>query len=269
MDRRLGTLGLVGLVVALSGAAAPAADRTDPPDPRIASGAAQRELDAARERWRREGASDYHYDAALNCFCAPDVRAPVRITVRDNRPGTVPEHLRPVATVPAAFALIQEAIDDRVAGLSVEYGDRGVPGSVWIDRSARIADEERGYRIEAFVVDTRGARGDVSVRLRWEGPRGDATRLVVCEDGVLRRGWPDRRVCGRLLADEDLRRPITIETKDLRRTEDPQLFTATGRIGGASLDFAWRGAGSSTRLNRLREWEAALGPAAIERVRGG
>ena len=140
MDRRLGTLGLVGLVVALLG-------RRGSPPPTGRSRGTHGSPRAPphvswtprAERWRREGASDYHYDAALNCFCAPNVRAPVRITVRDNRPGTVPEHLRPVATVPAAFALIQEVIDDRVAGLSVEYGDRGVPGSVWIDRSAMIA----------------------------------------------------------------------------------------------------------------------------------
>ena len=242
----------------------------EPVDAGIASGAAQRSLDAARAQWRGAGLADYHYDAALVCFCVPDVRAPARVTVRGGRPGAVPEHLASAATVARLFELVQEAIDARVATLTVEYGELGVPGWIWIDRSARMADEERGYRIEGFTDDGSGARaGDARLRLQWRGPRGNATRELVCEDGVLRRGWPDRAVCARLFADGRLREAITVETKDYRRTPDPRLFRASGRIEGRRVDFAWQGAGSSTRLQRLREWEAALGAAAIRRVRGG
>jgi hypothetical protein len=267
MDRRVRAVGLLGMALALSVGAGSAAGQAEPPDPGITSGAAQRDLDAARGRWSREGARDYSYDLSVECFCPPEARAPVRIAVRDGRPAAVPERVRHVATVPLLFAVVQEAIDARVAALRVEYGERGVPRSIWIDRSARMADEEVGYRIEGFK--TGSASGDATLRLRWEGPRGTATRLVVCDGGVLRRGWPDREVCGRLLADERLRRPITVETKDLRRTDDPLLFRASGRIEGTRVDFTWRGSGSGTRLHRLREWEAALGSAAIERVRGG
>ena len=91
----------------------------------------------------------------------------------------------------------------------------------------------------------------------------------MCTGGVLRRGWPDRSVCARVLADARLREPITAETRDRRSTPDPRLFSVSGRIEGRRVDFAWRGSGSSTRLERLREWEAALGAAAIDRVRGG
>jgi hypothetical protein len=85
---------------------------------------------------------------------------------------------------------------------------------------------------------------------------------------VLTSDWPDPAVCTRLLATPALAEPITIETKDLRLTPDPQLFSARGQIEGRLLRFVWQGQGSSTRLARLREWDTALGPDAVAEVRG-
>ena len=114
------------------------------------NGSAQRELDAARERWRAAGLRSYRFRARLQCFCAPSFRAPAVIVVRHGRPVDPPDRLRDVATVPRLLRKVQRAIDERVAGLSVRYGRRGVPRSIWIDSSRRIADEEVGYVVERF-----------------------------------------------------------------------------------------------------------------------
>ena len=45
----------------------------------------------------------------------------------------------------------QSAIDAKVARLTVRYGTRGVPRSIYIDTDQRIADEESGYAIERFT----------------------------------------------------------------------------------------------------------------------
>jgi hypothetical protein len=133
-----------------------------------------------------------------------------------------------------------------------------------------IADEEISYRVTGFTVDRPRsfAKGDIALNLHWEGPRGNATRSLVCRDGVLISGWPDPAVCTRILANPALAEPITIETRDLHITRDPQLFTVLGRIEGRLVQFVWRGRGSGTRLVRLRAWETALGAGAIATVRG-
>ena len=165
--------------------------------------------------------------------------------------------------------MIQEAIDDRVDRLTVDYDKLGVPTSIFVDRSTGTADEEVGYRLFGFAVDTplSHAKGDARLYLRWAGPLGDATRTLACRDGVLVSSWPVRAVCTRLLTTPVLAEPITFETKDLRITADPQLFAVRGQIEGRALEFSWAGRGSSTRLSRLRRWETALGPDAIAAVR--
>jgi hypothetical protein len=117
----------------------------DTVDPDIADGSAQRALDAARARWRAFDVHSYRYRAQLQCFCTPGTIAPAVLVVRAGKPVDPPARLRGIATVPRIFRRVQEAIDDRVAGLSVRYGKRGVPRSVQIDPSLMIADEEIGY----------------------------------------------------------------------------------------------------------------------------
>lgn len=52
-------------------------------------------------------------------------------------------------TVDQAFAMIQQAIDDKVASLTVEYDiATGYPTSISIDRDIMIADEEMYYTFE-------------------------------------------------------------------------------------------------------------------------
>jgi hypothetical protein len=239
------------------------------PDPQIVDGSAQRELDAAKARFRAAGIVDYHYDVSRICFCVPAFRGPATIVVRDGRPLGASEAFADVATVPRLIGKVQQAIDDQVASLAVRYDEHGVPVQIQIDRSRRIADEEVGYEVSGFTVDHpyAAAKGDVVLRLRWEGPGGNARRILVCTDGELATRWPDVAVCARVLAATALRAPITIETRDLRPLADPLVFTVRGSIEGQAVSFTWRSPGSSTRIGRLRAWEAALGADAIAAVR--
>jgi hypothetical protein len=264
------TAAAVVLLTAAGSATAQAQVPTHPVDPDIANGTAQQQLNAARQRWQAAHIGDYHFTVERLCFCPPSFRGPATIIVRNGAPLAPPAEFTEVATIPRLHTIVQKAINDRVERLDVTYDTRGVPLSISIDVSSMIADEETAYRITNFTVDRPAyyAKGDVRLRLHWEGPRGNATRTLVCRDGVLRSDWPDPAVCTRVLATPALAKPITIETKDLRITADPKLFTAAGYIEGRLVQFTWPGQGSGTRLTRLREWETALGPDAIAQVRG-
>jgi hypothetical protein len=144
---------VVALAAAFAAAAAFAITPVDPavPDPRITDGSAQRALDGARERWRALGARSYRMRVRLQCFCPHEITRPRTLTVRRGKPvGPVPSHLRPYATVPRLLATVQRAIDEKVAGLTAEYNRHGIPTTIFIDRSFRIADEEHGIGADRF-----------------------------------------------------------------------------------------------------------------------
>jgi hypothetical protein len=145
MRGRLAVVAILTAVASAPAAVARAQLPGDEVDPTILDGSAQRELDAARERWRAFGIPSYRFRVRIQCFCAPAFTRPEVIVVRRGRPVDPPRRLRGVATVPRLLRRVQGAIDDRVAGLSVRYGRHGVPRSIGIDRSRMIADEEVGY----------------------------------------------------------------------------------------------------------------------------
>ena len=140
-------------VAIAAGAASPdvqAGLRGDRVDPQILDGTHQRRLAAARDRWRAHRVRNYRFRVSLSCFCPPDIRAPVVILVRRGRPQEAPTHLRRVATVPRLLRMVQQAIDDRVSGLSVRYGSRGIPRSISVDPSRGVADDESAYAVDRF-----------------------------------------------------------------------------------------------------------------------
>jgi hypothetical protein len=266
-----GLVAVLGMMIAaLAGAATASAAAPAAVDPQIANGAAQQQLDAAKADFQQAGIGDYHFSVERLCFCAPAFRGPAAIVVRNGAALSPPPEFEELSTVPKLHAVVQEAIDDEVEKLTVQYDANGVPLSIFVDVSAGFIDDEITYRVTNFVVDhpKAWARGDLALHLQWKGPDGNATRTLICRDGVLLTAWPDAAVCTRLLAAPSLAEPITIETRDLRVTRDPRLFTAVGHVEGRFLAFAWRGQGSSTRLGRLRAWETALGADAIATVRG-
>ena len=271
--RSLRTHIAIGVLAMLLGVLAigSSAHAAPPPavDPHITDGSAQHDLAVATARWHVLGGPDYHYSVERLCFCTPSYRGPSQIVVRGGQPLGAAQAFSDVATVPRLFAIVQQAIDDEVASLTVRYDVRGVPVSIDIDRNRLIIDEEMSYRVRDFALDRpyAAARGDVYVSLRWRGPGGDADRQLRCRDGLLTSAWPDADVCLRILSTPELSRAIGFETRDRRVTPDPTLFTAFGYIEGRYVAFSWTGQGSSTRLARLRAWETALGPAAIATVR--
>lgn len=142
----LTTLALAGGSATALGQTAP----TDPPDAKITSGRAQKDLDAARAAWKAAGIRHYTFRGQLSCFCPETYTRPRVLKVRGGLPVNPPQNLGPIASVPRMFRLIQGAIDQKVAGLTVRYGARGVPRQISIDRSRQIADEESYYTIDRF-----------------------------------------------------------------------------------------------------------------------
>ena len=134
-------------VTAILLAASPAPGQ-DGVDPEIADGSAQRALDAARERWRDAAIGSYRFRVRIECFCGPSFTRPAVIVVRHGRPVDPPRRLRGVATVPRLHRVVQGAIEDRVDGLSVRYGRRGVPRRVAINPSRMVFDEEITYVVD-------------------------------------------------------------------------------------------------------------------------
>ena len=147
--RHLVLIALAAFALSLIPAAA-AQDPGDRTDAGILDGSEQRRLDSARRAWKKAGVRSYSFRLTRACFCPPAQN--IRIVVRRGRPAaSTGEELLDVATVPRMFRRIQRSIDAKVAGLTVRYGKRGVPGSISIDGSLLIADDELGYTIRRFT----------------------------------------------------------------------------------------------------------------------
>jgi Family of unknown function (DUF6174) len=81
------------LTLAVGVSAAPAQTPANTPDPAIADGSLQHNLDAARHRWKAAGLRSYRYEIRRQCFCVPQtsVLVVVRNAVRRrSRPGCSP-----------------------------------------------------------------------------------------------------------------------------------------------------------------------------------
>ncbi len=139
---------LLALTLVACAAAPTAAQDEAPPDPSIADGSAQRDLDAARAAWKAGGLMSYRWRIARGCFCPEPYTRARNVTVRGGVPSKrTANEVREFATVTRLFRIVQSAIDRKVAVLTVSYDARlGYPRRVWIDVSPMIADEETSYR---------------------------------------------------------------------------------------------------------------------------
>ena len=125
------------------------------PTSRSRDGSAQRKLDRARKRWRRAGIHNYRFQLTRQCFCPPETWV---LFVRGDKPLGSPGELKAVATVRRLHRRIQDAIDDRVAGLTSLRQARDA--AVHRPRPAgNVADDEVGYKVEQFWRGTRGRGG--------------------------------------------------------------------------------------------------------------
>ncbi|MDA1129823.1 MAG: DUF6174 domain-containing protein, partial [Chloroflexi bacterium] len=119
----------------------------------------QIELDLNRQLWDSKAIERYHFEHRWICFCVADFRALVNITVRDgaivdvkfvenqeNESTVGDPSAAEYYTVVGLFDIIQDAIDKKAFGVTVEYDSEfGYPTDVFIDYDSRMADEERGF----------------------------------------------------------------------------------------------------------------------------
>jgi hypothetical protein len=114
----------------------------------------------ARARWDSVGVSEYQLQVGKICFCAPEVTAPVVVTVRgdevvdvryaEGRPEGAPDVPEDAPTVETLFDAVERAIDE-ADELQVEYDpELGYPTRIGIDFDTDVVDEELGY--EAVVL---------------------------------------------------------------------------------------------------------------------
>ncbi len=146
---------------------------------------AQKDLDVARTLWNSKKLTTYSLIQTRSCFCMEDytrammykivngvINAGSLVYADNGAKVTIETQLN---TVGQAFDMIQEAIDNEVANLTVEYNAiYGNPVSIAIDRDFMIADEEMYYSFKlitdsdvvlswSYVLDTfNGAKVDNS-----------------------------------------------------------------------------------------------------------
>ncbi|MEO9323001.1 DUF6174 domain-containing protein [Nocardioides sp. C4-1] len=162
MTRLLRTTLLTALVAALLGLVVPTAPgsavaasaalpgRTGAPypvQPFVPAASDADELARAWARWSKRGVKRYTITVLRTCYCLP--RKPVVTKVRGGRVVSVTHEGKPAQLkrrgfeVERLYRVLRRAYA-KAAEVRVTYR-RGVPVSVYIDRDARIADEERGF----------------------------------------------------------------------------------------------------------------------------
>ena len=111
----------------------------------------QSDLDAHRQQWDALDLDGYRFTFERSCFCPPELRPRVTITVEnglvesvhDAQSGKLLTNPPYSYTINDLFAIIQEAVDEGAAMVSVTYDPRfGHPVDVYIDTYANAADEE-------------------------------------------------------------------------------------------------------------------------------
>ena len=120
---------------------------------------AQTKANNAKMLWAKQNLITYTLTQKASCFCAPEYTRPIKYSVisnsvyadwavyADGSGGAVTGTMVPTLhTVDQAFAMIQDAIDQKSASVTVEYDSiLWYPTSISIDRSIMMADEEQYY----------------------------------------------------------------------------------------------------------------------------
>jgi hypothetical protein len=139
------------LMVAAIAAAPAGAQQPNPVDPDITDGTAQRQLDAARAKWKAKAPGSYQMRVQRSCFCPTQYTKARTVVVRGGKIARAAEEVRDFATVPRLFKIVQNAIKAKVSVLLVDYdAKRGFPRKVRVDTSLQIIDEEQDYRASLF-----------------------------------------------------------------------------------------------------------------------
>ncbi len=147
----------------------------------------QAQLDSAKEKWAKQGLSNYVMTQQKWCFCPREYTRPMQYVIKN---GTVDMttivyndtkekvtiKVTPM-TVDEAFAMIQKAITDKVDKLTVSYDEKmGYPTKVFIDKSFQMADEEKSY---TFSVVAENAMKSVWKLSMFDGKDVSASNATV------------------------------------------------------------------------------------------
>jgi hypothetical protein len=115
-----------------------------------------------RRLWKEQNIVNYRYTLTNSCFCIPDARGPVDITVRNGITTSIksvatgkevsnPEFFERYKTIPKLFNVISDAIARKASNIDVQYNpQRGYPTQINIDYNRQVADEELYLTIENF-----------------------------------------------------------------------------------------------------------------------
>lgn len=116
------------------------------------------QYEAARAQWERTRPDSYAATMERLCFCKPEAKGPVVVTVTGttvvrrvyaNNGQEVPADIAPsFPSIDGLFDLIEDALDQGVDEVQVFYDPAtGIPFSMWIDYDKNVADEEAGYKV--------------------------------------------------------------------------------------------------------------------------
>ncbi|MBU7583131.1 MAG: hypothetical protein KAF91_09525 [Nostoc sp. TH1S01] len=120
-----------------------------------------RQLRRNRRLWNQQNIRNYRYTLSNSCFCTPEARGPVIITVKNGitasittttgEPVSNPEFFERYKTIPKLFNVIADAIARKADNIDVQYNNQlGYPTQISIDYSFQQADEELYLTIENF-----------------------------------------------------------------------------------------------------------------------
>ncbi|OCQ96060.1 hypothetical protein BCD64_11930 [Nostoc sp. MBR 210] len=120
-----------------------------------------RQLRINRRLWNEQNIRNYRYTLFNSCFCVPEARGPVVITVKNGvttsittttgKPVSNPEFFERYKTIPKLFNVIADAIARKADNIDVQYNSKlGYPTQIAIDYDFQIADEELYLTIENF-----------------------------------------------------------------------------------------------------------------------
>ena len=127
----------------------------------------QSELDAHRQQWDALDLENYRFTFERSCFCPPESRPKVAITVKngsvksvhDARSGELLAEPPYSYTVDDLFSVIQGAVDEGAETVSVTYDPQfGNPVDVYIDTHANVADEEFSMAVRDLAELRTGSR---------------------------------------------------------------------------------------------------------------
>ena len=147
--------GLVSGVILLVLAPASGCGSPDPVD------GLRSELEANWARWVAERPTQYAYTVERLCFCGPEARGPVVVSVEGatvtgrvyvSSSDPVPAALEGLyPSVDGLFEFVEDAMDRDAYRIEVTYdSSSGIPLDVWVDYQQNVADEEVGFAVRSL-----------------------------------------------------------------------------------------------------------------------